>query len=204
MNDILNDYIRETNDEWPDTSYGTGYRCSVNLKDGTYLPCVMLRRPASMVSLALKRFEEEKSGRGVFSNKKGAYKRIVEHFVTNGNRINAFDIRDISPSRFALPKSLLKKIEGETMMSWTGWVFEMNDGALFSYGSSFLYEFFQLPEKYEFSDVAKVHNHSFLNKAGEITLIRENMDEMLNYRDSTHSAKLYRERPYFTCFVDEK
>lgn len=204
MNDILNDYIREAKDEWPDTSYGTGYRCSVNLNDGTHLPCVMLRRPASMVSLALRRFEDEKRGKSIFAIKKGSYERIVEHFVTSGNRINSFDVRDVSPSRFATPKSLLSQIEGETIMSWTGWVFEMKDGNLFPYGSTFLFEFFQLPEKYEFSDVAKVHNHSFLNKEGNITSIRENMDEMLKYRDTIHSVQLYRERPYFTCFVEEK
>lgn len=204
MNDILNEFISETNDEWPDTIYGAGYRCSVDLIDGTHLPCVMLRRPKEMVSLAIRRIEEEMKGEGVFSNKKGAYRKIVELFVTDGNRINAYDIKSISPSQFALPTSLLSQIHGETVMSWTGWVFEMKDGKLFSYGTTFLFEFFHLPKGYEFSDVSAVHNHSYLDTQGSIKLIRGDNDGMINYKHSDRSAPLYRERPYFTCYVNEK
>jgi hypothetical protein len=49
-------------------------------------------------------------------------------------------------------------------MGWTGWVFEMKDASLFSYGSSSRMEFFQLPDDHEFTDVAKVHNHSFVSE----------------------------------------
>jgi len=199
----LNNYIQNSDDEWSDTHYGTGYRCSVDLKDGLHLPCVMLRRPNATVELALRRFEEEKNGRGVFSRNKDGYKKIVEQFVTTGNRLNDFDIVNITPSRFAIPKEILKQIEGETVMSWTGWVFEMRDGKLFSFGSTFLFEFFDLPSGYDFTDVSKVHNHSFLDEDGKIKLIRENMDGMMKYRGVDDSVTIYRERPYFTCFVKE-
>ena len=69
-------------------------------------------------------------------------------------------------------------------MSWTGWVFEMNDGALFSYGSTFLFHFFQLPTGYTFADVAKVHNHSYLDDSGKITGIRENREAWLEWMNS--------------------
>jgi len=88
-------------------------------------------------------------------------------------------------------------------MSWTGWVFEMRDGKLFSFGSTFLFEFFDLPSGYDFTDVSKVHNHSFLDEDGKIKLIRENMDGMMKYRGVDDSVTIYRERPYFTCFVKE-
>lgn len=39
----------------------------------------------------------------------------------------------------------LKQIHGETVMSWTAFVVEMTDGRRFSYGSSFRFEFFDLP-----------------------------------------------------------
>jgi len=203
VTDIINEFISNSGDEFPDTHYGTGYRCSVDLVDGTHLPCVMLRRPKTIVELALRRFEDERKGRSIFAKKIGGYKETVENFVASGNRINSYDIRNISTSRFAIPQLLLAQIEGETVMSWTGWVFEMNDGNLFSYGSTFLFEFFQMPNGYDFSDVAKVHNHSFLDDAGHIKLVRENMDGMVKYRSSGSNVTLYRERPYFTCFVKE-
>jgi hypothetical protein len=88
--------------------------------------------------------------------------------VASGNRINDYDVVDAAPSRFAPPLALLKQIHGETTMAWTGWVFEMRDGRMFPYGSSFSMKFFQLPDGYSFDDVAKVHNHSFLSTAGEL------------------------------------
>ena len=204
MSNILNEYISMSEDSTLDSAYGIGYRCSVDLIDGTHLPCVMLRRPKPTVDLALRRFEDERKGRSIFREKTGGYEKIVQTFVASGNRLNSYDISNVTDSRFAIPKTLLKQIEGETIMSWTGWVFEMSDGKLFSYGSTFLFEFFQLPNQYSFSDVVKVHNHSFLDDSGNIKLIRENMDDMLKYRDFKNSITLYRERPYFTCFVEEK
>lgn len=46
---------------------GDGYRAAVYLVDGTYLPCVIFRNPKTIVDLAIRRFEQERSGRGIFS-----------------------------------------------------------------------------------------------------------------------------------------
>jgi hypothetical protein len=93
---------------------------------------------------------------------------------------------------------LLKQIHGETTMGWTGWVFRMKDGRLFSYGSTFNMEFFQLPEGYGFSDVAEVVNHAFVGPTGSVLPLQQGAGLPPNY---PHSSVL-RERVFFTCAVD--
>ena len=184
---------------FPDSSYGDGYRCSAYLKDGVFLPCVIIRRNEKYIELACQRFEEEKKGKGVFHRNTDGYREIVKNFVTSGNRINDYDIESVEKSQFAIPITLLDKIEGETVMSWTGFVFEMKDGKLFSFGASFQVEFFSLPKGYSFEDVSKVHNHSYVNNSGKIISIERGIHDF--NEDYDHSA-VYRERPYFTCFID--
>jgi hypothetical protein len=145
-----------------DSIYGSLYRCSLTLKDGTFLPCSVIQSKARLVELAKRRIREELAGRGRLGGA-DPYGQIVESFVAKGNNVNDYDVASASPSRFAIPVSLLSQIRGETTMSWTGWVFRMRDGRCFSYGSSFLMEFFHLPDGYDFSDVTEVINHSFVS-----------------------------------------
>ena len=83
-------------------------------------------------------------------------------------------------------------------MAWTGWVFRMKDGRAFSYGTSFLTEFFQLPEGYEFSDVDEVINHAFVEAAGVVTKLAQGGLLPNGYRPDA----VLRERPFFSCAVD--
>ena len=83
-------------------------------------------------------------------------------------------------------------------MGWTGWVFEMKDGKCFSYGSSFLMEFFNMPEGYSFEDVAKVHNHSYLSTDGALINLRQG--GLLP--DGYSRVNIFRERVFFTCYID--
>ncbi len=88
-------------------------------------------------------------------------------------------------------------------MSWTGWVFEMNDGCKFNFGTTFLMEFFHLPEGYKFEDVAKIFNGSFLDDTGEVLSIRDNRERWLKWTASDNKQHpLHRERPYFVCYVE--
>jgi len=192
-------FIKSGEEPFPDQSYGEGFRCSAYLKDGTFLPCVMIMKSEKYIDLACRRFDDERKGRSIFQNKKNGYREIVKSFVTGGNRVNDYDIASVEKSRFAIPLSLLKKIEGETVMSWTGFVFEMSDGKLFPFGTSFLVEFFDLPEGYSFEDVVNVHNHSYVNDSGEIDSIKRGMSDL--NEDYNHSS-VYREKPYFVCYVD--
>jgi len=43
-------------------------------------------------------------------------------------------------------------------MSWTAFVVEMKDGTRYSFGTSFCFEFFDLPEGYSYKDIAKIHS----------------------------------------------
>ncbi len=128
-----------------------------------------------------------------------SYEQIVSSFVANGNRINDYDVKSASPSRFAPPLSLLKQIYGETTMGWTGWVFEMSDKRMYSYGSSFSIDFLQLPDGYFFSDVIKVHNHSYIGKQGKLVSLKEGGLIPDEYKD----VLLFRERVYFNCAIDD-
>lgn len=174
MNKEIQEYLNQKLDAFPDDIYGEGSRCSVYLKDGTFLPCVIFRDSKKTVELALKRFDDEKKGKGIFKKENSiAYKSIVKHFLTSGKRVNSYDVAKVEQSRYAFPLSILRDLRGETTMSWTAFVLEMNDGKLFQFGTSFLVEFFDLPDNYCFSDVSKIHNHSFVNSKGELGSLKE-------------------------------
>jgi len=198
MSKLILDYLKSGVEPFPDSNYGEGFRCSAYLKDGTYLPCVMLRKCGPIVELAIRRFEQEKKGKGIFRSGNG-YESIVKAFVASGNRVNHYDIERVDPSRFAIPLALLKKIEGETTMAWTGFVFEMQDGKLFSYGTSFGVEFFGLPDGYGFENVVAVHNHSYVSPSGALRALAQGMGAQ---PDDYDRSLVFRERPYFVCYYD--
>jgi hypothetical protein len=198
MSRVLLEYVKSGAEPFPDQTYGDGYRCSAYLKDGTYLPCVILRRSAPLTALALRRFEDEKKGKGVFRSTNG-YEEIVKTFVATGNRVNAYDIARVEPSRFAIPLALLKRVKGETTMGWTGFVLEMHDGKLVPFGTAFLAEFFSIPEPYLFEDAVAVHNHSYVAATGNLRALSQGMSAQPPDYDP---SSVYRERPYFTCYFD--
>jgi hypothetical protein len=177
--------------------YGPRYRCSLTLKDGTFLPCVLLQSRKRLVELAKRRIQEEINGRGRIGGD-DPYGQIVSSFVASGNRVAAYDVAEAIQSRFAPPLQLLSRIQGETTMGWIGWVFRMRDQSVFSYGSSFRMEFLQLPDGYEFSDVEEVINHSFVNPAGTLSRLEQGQLLPEEYRQT----KLLRERASFSCAVD--
>lgn len=178
-----------------DASFGPQYRCSLTLKDGTLLPCVVIQSRERLLELAKRRIKEEMSGKGIIAAP-DPYGEIVRSFVTHGNRINDYEVSSASESKYAIPLALLSQIHGETKMGWTGWVFKMKDGELFSYGSTFHFEFFQLPEGYAFSDVAEVINHSFVDPTGAVRSLKESGPK--EYRIDA----VFRERVFFNCAVD--
>jgi hypothetical protein len=199
MNKVLYDYVKTGIEPVPDSYHGEGYRCSIRLKDDTYLPCVMLHRCGPAVALAMKRFEQEKKGKGIFGFGKNSYEEVVKIFVASGNRVNNYDIASVEASPFAIPLALLKQIEGETTMGWTGFVLEMRDGAMFAFGTSFYATFFDLPEGYSFDDVVAVHNHSYVSAQGELKRLETGMAEPPADYDL---SKVYQERPHFICYYD--
>ena len=192
------DHITSSVEPMKDAIYGPRYRCAVTLKDGTYLPCVVAQSHQKLVDLAKRRIKEEMDGRGKIGGP-DPYGLVVSTFVAKGNRINEYDVASAEPSRYAPPLALLDQIHGETTMAWTGWVFEMNDGKLFSYGSSFRMDFLHLPEGYGFDDVAKVHNHRFVSRDGSLAALNQGGSLPREYDRS----QVYRERVHFTCFIKD-
>jgi hypothetical protein len=190
-------HIIETVEPFEDSFYGSLYRCSLTLKDGTYLPCAVIQSKQKLVELAKRRIREEMDGKGCLGGA-DPYEQIVLSFVTGGNRINDCDVISATPSHFAIPLALLHQIHGETTMAWTGWVFEMSDGSMFSYGSSFSMKFFQLPDGYSFRDVTKVYNHSYVGKNGKLIPLQQGSFLPDDYKD----MPLLRERVYFTCAIE--
>lgn len=164
--------------------------------DGLFLPCVVFKNRERQLKQAIKRFDEERKGKGIFHKSINGYQEIVKTFVTSGNRLDDYNIQGIEPSKYAFPKDILSKIEGETRMSWTGFVVKMRDGKRFAFGSTFNWEFFDLPNGYSPGDIEEVINHSYLDEEGELKSYYSN--ESVDFK----KLKIFRERPFFTCYVD--
>jgi len=181
-----------------DTIYGDGFRASVTLTDGLKLPCVLFRNSSKLVDLAVRRFKEEQSGKSIFSKSSGfGYREIIKTFVASGNCINHYDIAKVDISDFAFPLQTLKQIRGETKMGWTGFVAKMNDGHQFAFGTSFLFDFFNLPKGYSPTNIVEIINHSYLDKDGNL----KSYHDPKVYEEFDKSL-VYRERPYFECYLD--
>ena len=194
-------FLKEHIEPLENNIYGAGYRASAYLTDGTFLPCVVFRNSRNTINLAIRRFKEEQTGKSVFSKSSGlGYFDIVKNFVTKGNCINEYDIERVEKSAFAFPLSIQQQIKGETTMGWTGFVVKMKDGKYFGFGSSFLWEFFQMPENYTSDDIDEIINHSYVSKNGEL---RQHKVPFFNFPDDYKEAVIYRERPFFECYLDE-
>jgi hypothetical protein len=181
-------FLRNNIEPIKDNIYGNIYRGSVYLTDGLFLPCVQFINSKNMTDLAVKRIEEETGDKNY---------NIIKHFVTCGNRINGYDIKKIEKSKFAFPIDILNTIESETLMSWTGFVVEMNDGKLYNYGTLFDFSFFDLPEKYFVENIRKIINHTFVLDDGTLQKYRER-----KMKNICNDIKFYREKYYFISYVE--
>ena len=199
LEDIIG-FLKSTIEPIEDQQYGLKYRTSVYLKDGTYLPAVVFLNPERITDLAIRRFEEEKLGRGKINWGRGVdnYRRIVSHFITKGNRINEYDIDRVTASPYAFSKDILNTIKGETSMSWTGFTARMSDGNVFAFGTTFLFEFFQMPEGYTSKNIIKIMNHSYISKNGELKFHEVPFS---NLPEDYDESLIFRERPYFNCYI---
>lgn len=198
IEDIIN-FLKTNIQPLSDSIYGYGYRASVTLTDGLHLPCVLFRNSSKIIDLAIKRFNEEQSGKSIFIKSSGlGYRDIIKTFVTSGNCLNYYDIAKVDKSDFAFPEQTLKLIRGETKMGWTGFVAKMKDGKQFSFGTSFLFDFFDMPKGYSPNDIIEIINHSYLDKNGNLKSYH--VPEV--YKEFDKSL-VYRERPYFECYLDD-
>jgi hypothetical protein len=158
--------------------YGERYRVAAIMSDGTPLPCVVIEGASIIVDLALKRFEETRNSPDPYMG----YRAIVKSFVTKGNTINDYDLKELTFSPHAIPLSRMQEIKGETSMGWTEFYAEMKDGTEFRFGTTFLTEFFDMPSGYSAADIVKIA----LAARGE----------------KPRQEHIYREKSFFTCYVE--
>jgi hypothetical protein len=112
----------------------------------------------------------------------GGYTAIVRNFVICGNCLDAYDIESLQPSKFAISLERSREIGGETSMGWTEFYGTMHDGTEFRFGTTFLTEFIDMPDGYSASDIKRI-----------VPAVRS---------DKPRAEKVYREKPFFTCYID--
>jgi hypothetical protein len=184
--DELTDFLRKNIEPLSDRIYGNRYRVAARLIDDTYLPCVIFQGKKSQVDLALSRFEQ-------LRGQPSQYRMVVESFVAGESCVADYQLKMVEPSPFAWPIATLKQIHGETVMSWTAFVVEMKDGTMYSYGTTFCTEFFDLPQGYSYADIARIHSGMVYSQEGGLQSF--SMDLMKQIQP-------YREKPFFTCFLN--
>ncbi len=205
LNSILEEdlikFLKNNIESYDDQIYGKTYRASVTLTDETYLPCVIFRASKPKIDLAIKRFKDEQGGNSIFKNKSTGfgYREIVKTFITGGNNLNLYDIATVQKTNYAIPLSVLKKINGETAMSWTAFVIKFKNGQKASFGTSWNWEFFSKPDGVDFDDIEEIINDAYLDKNREIISHKsiQNYNQMRDLLD-----KIYREKPFFKCYLD--
>ncbi len=119
---------------------------------------------------------------------------MVESFATGGSRIAEYDVKTVEISPFAWPIELMKTIHGETTMGWTAFVTEMKDGTMYSYGTDFRMEFFDLPQGYSHGDILRVHSGMIYSRARGLEAVS---------LDAMKPTQPLREKPFFTCYLKE-
>jgi len=180
-------FVRESIDPLDDPIYGKRYRAAAYLLDGTYLPCVVFQSQAMQLALFHRRMKQL---RWTPSQKKP----VIAIFVAGESRVAYYQLKSVEKSPFAWPSAILQMIHGETTMGWTAFVAEMRDGTMHSYGTSFSFEFFDLPEGYSYGDIVKIHSGVVYSRSSglqkfSLDLLKQNPP--------------LREKPFFTCYLPE-
>ena len=103
---------------------------------------------------------------------------IVLTFVAAGNGLNHYDIVAVEPSPFAIPLAHLRDIGGDHAMGWTRFSARMRDEREFFFRTSFHTEFFSMPDGYTSGDITQIPS------------------------GAQGDGHVYRERPFFVCFVE--
>ncbi len=183
----LRAFLREHIEPLEDPIYGKRYRVAARLVDGTFLPCVVFQNRRNQVELALRRFQE-------LARNPDRYKSVVGTLVSSGSHLAEWAVASVEESPYAWPPSLLKTIHGETAMSWTSFVAEMTDGTLHSFGTTFHFEFFDLPNGYSYHDVKSI-------RSGMVYSVARGLAPYSH--DALNDAAIFRERPFFVCYLDD-
>ena len=185
--DELSKFLKNSVEPLNDSIYGNRYRAAVRLLDGTHLPCVVFQSKKLQVELALRRFNQLRP-------EPSQYNMVVESFVASGSHVVDYQITEVEPSPYAWQLAILKEIHGETVMSWTAFVVEMKDGTMHSYGTSFCFEFFDMPAGYSYTDIARIHSGMLYSQEHGLQAFSMDLQKEI---------QPYREKPFFTCYLKQ-
>lgn len=200
-NEEIVHYLKEHVEPTKAPIEGIQYRCSAYLKDGTYLPCVIYQNSKPTIDQAIKRLAQEKKGKGIFFRTSGFdnYRELVKLYTTSGNKINEYDVDRVEKSPYALPYDIIARIKGETTMAWTAFGARMKDGKEFAFGTGFYFDFFQMPDGYTAEDITDILDHRYMSTSGEL---KKHQSPFFEYPDDYDKNAIFRDRPFFKCFLD--
>jgi hypothetical protein len=77
----------------------------------------------------------------------------------------------------------MAEIIGETYMNWTQFTARMKDGREFQFGTTYSTEFFDMPDGYIAEDIVKI--------------VPATRGSPRNFHE-----KVFREKPFFVCYID--
>ena len=150
------------------------YRAAVHLIDGTYMPCVIFMNKKNISKLLLDRFTDLQDRNNFIDN------NIVPSLFDGACTLQFVSVEKIEISKFAIPDKLRNILlsTGETGMSYTSFVGQMDDGQEFTFASQSDFAFLQMPAGYSAQRLTNVIPHK--KTTGEV----------------------YLDMPYFHCFID--
>ncbi|MEQ1489742.1 MAG: hypothetical protein ABL932_04255 [Terricaulis sp.] len=188
MIDLIPKLIEAGIEEVPEEFGGPGYRCSVWLKDGTYLPCVFVQKVGRPADRLRKSVGDELSGEGQYDPLTcDPVRQSLKWYLCYPNQIASHLIERIEPSPFAIPISLLAQVTGEVASYVWLFALETASGRRFKFSgqdpSSMI--FFELPDEVSFSDFVNV--------------INPNARKSLPRCEAT-----LHERVFFNCYEDDE
>ncbi len=181
LQDTIVKYLKDHIEPILDLHGHKAYRCSVTLKDGLYLPCILMKSEQQHVNMALDAFRDSRK-EGITDSSGGnqfdKYWSLLRSYVVGGNRLSWHHIASIDRSPFAIPMDKIKEIQTEPNLTWIAFSGVMDDGKVFSFGTPFATEFFEMPQGYDARRIVRI--------------------DALHNRNSS----FFREKTYFECYLD--
>jgi hypothetical protein len=117
-----------------------------HLRDGTYLPCVILREAAAEVEMTLSAWRGSRLAQPLATDE--VYESFFKAMTVGGSRVSLEQIRTLETSPYAISWQLLNTLPGEVdwhLLTFTG---VMDDGARFLFHTSMSVAFFEMPTGY--------------------------------------------------------
>ena len=84
-------------------------------------------------------------------------------------------------------------------MGWTGFGARMKDGTTFAFGTRFHFEFFDMPEGYQATDMVEILSHHYMSTSGQL---KSHLFPTAGWPEDYDAEAIHRERPFFHCYLE--